>query len=97
MTVSAKTIVELAIQHLNETSADGTELAMSDETQLLSSDSSIDSLSLVRLLLEIERLAEEDYNSAITVVDEAAFEAEVSPLRTVGSLKQHVERLLASA
>jgi len=97
MAVSAKTIVELAIVHLNETSTDGTELATSDDTQLLSTDSSIDSLSLVRLLLEIERLAEEDYDSPITVVDEAAFEAEVSPFRTVGSLKEHVKRLLASA
>ena len=66
MTVSAKTIVENAIQHVNETSTDGSELAMSDDTQLLSSDSSIDSLSLVRLLLEIERLAEEDYDTPIT-------------------------------
>jgi len=97
MTVSAQTIIELAIQHLNETGTDGPELGMSDGTQLLSRDSSIDSLSLVRLLLEIERLAEEDYDTPITVVDEAAFEAELSPFRTVGSLKEHVERLLASS
>lgn len=94
MPVSSQELVELAIDHINETDTQGVILDKSPDTILMSSDSSIDSLSLVRLLLEIERLAEEDYNISITVVDESVFEAEVSPFSTVGSLTEHVKRLL---
>jgi acyl carrier protein len=94
MSFSAKTLIELAIDHINETSKENVVLSKHPDSKLISSDSAIDSLSLVRLLLEIERLAEEEYDTPITVVDESAFEAEVSPFRTVGSLTEHVNRLI---
>jgi len=94
MTISSKELIEIAIDHINETNADGVVLSKEPNTFLISSESAIDSLTLVRLLLEIERLAEEDYDTPITVVDESAFESEVSPFRTVGSLTKHLDQLL---
>lgn len=93
MSFNPKAVVDMAIDHINDTSTDGVFLSKDPEAKLLSSESAIDSLSLVRLLLEIERLAEEEFNMPITVVDESAFSAEISPFRTVGSLTSHVARL----
>ena len=61
---------------------------------LLGSGSSIDSLALVRLLVEVERFLEEKTGKSITIVDESTFEALDSPFATVGSLTTHLHKLL---
>lgn len=61
---------------------------------LLGSGSSIDSLALVRLLVEVERLLEESTGKSIAIVDESTFEALDSPFATVGSLTEHLHKLL---
>lgn len=91
----AQKIVEEAIDEINATQLDGIYIEKMHETLLLSSSSEVDSLTLVRLLLEIERLAEESYGKSIVVVDESAFESEQSPFVTVGALIAHINRLLA--
>ena len=61
---------------------------------LLGSGSSIDALTLVRLLVEIERQLEEKTGKSIAIVDESTFEAMDSPFATIGSLIAHLQRLL---
>ena len=95
MSTLGQKIVETAIDEVNADQADGVRIGKDASTPLLSANSAVDSLTLVRLLLEIERLVEESSGKSITVVDESAFETEQSPFGTVGSLIEHVNRLLA--
>ena len=90
----AQIIVGEAITEVNlDQDLDG-KIINSPEILLLNSESSIDSLTLVRLLIAVERLIEEKTGKSVVVVDESTFEAEESPFSTVGTLIAHVERLL---
>lgn len=95
MATIGKKIVEEAIDEVNATEAGSVQIDKDFVTPLLSANSVVDSLTLVRLLLEIERLVEESSGKTIVVVDESAFESEQSPFSTVGSLVAHVDRLLS--
>ncbi len=90
----AQSIVDEAIIEVNLDQDLDSKIVNSPETLLLSAQSNIDSLALVRLLIAVERLIEEKTGKSVVVVDESTFEAEQSPFSTVGSLTAHVERLL---
>lgn len=96
MKTLAKQIVDDAIDEINaDQDAASSQIDKSSDTPLLSSSSNVDSLTLVRLLITVERLVEEKSGKSVVVVDESAFEAEQSPFSTVGTLVRHVETLLA--
>jgi hypothetical protein len=95
MHILAKEIVFAAIQEINENADDGSIIENVPSTALLASGSNVDSLTLVTLLVAIERLAEEKAGKVLVLVDESAFEAENSPFATVESVIRHLERLLA--
>lgn len=90
----AKQIIDEAIDEVNLNQDASSQIDKSLDTPLLSDGSNVDSLALVRLLLEVERLVEEKTGKSVVVVDEAAFEAEQSPFATVGTLLRHIETLL---
>lgn len=90
----AQTIVNEAIIEVNLDQDPDMQIINSQEILLLNSQSNIDSLALVRLLIAVERLIEEKTGKSVVVVDESTFEAEESPFATVGTLTAHVERLL---
>lgn len=90
----AKQIIDEAIDEVNIGQDASGQIDKSADTPLLSSSSNVDSLALVRLLLEVERLVEEKTGKSVVVVDDAAFEAEQSPFATVGTLLLHIETLL---
>lgn len=94
MKTLAKTIVTNAIDEINLDQEVESKLNNAPEFLLLNSESSIDSLTLVRLLITVERLIEEKTSKSIVVVDESTFDAEESPFATVGTLIDHVEKLL---
>jgi hypothetical protein len=94
MPTLAQEIVDSAIDEVNEDATDDA-IAKHPTTALLGPDSSVDSLSLVRLLVTVERLIEEKTNKSIVIVDESAFEAEQSPFATIGSLTRHIDGLIA--
>ena len=96
-TEMSTTIVERAIGEFNAGKTEGPELSTDPSTPLLSADSAIDSLALVSIFIGIEQIADDDFDTPITVVDESAFKSEAHPFRTVGSLVAHVDRLLQRA
>jgi acyl carrier protein len=65
------------------------------ETQLLGGDDGIDSLSLVRIVAELEREAEARFGRRILLADERAMSRRQSPFRTVGTLQEHLAARLA--
>lgn len=95
MTTLSQEIVFSAINEVNEDSDGAAIIVKSPSTTLLGSDSLVDSLSLVRLLVTIERLVEEQTGKNIVIVDESAFEEERSPFATVQSLIFHLESLIS--
>ena len=87
-------IIEAAIDEVNEDAENCVAITKNPYTSLLGADSSVDSLSLVRLLVTVERLIEEKTGKSVVLVDESAFEAERSPFATVESLSRHIDSLL---
>lgn len=90
----AQVIADEAIEEVNLDLDSDSQIVNSPETLLLNSNSNIDSLALVRLLITVERLIEEKTGKSVVVVDESTFEAEESPFATVGTLAAHIEKLI---
>lgn len=90
----AGNILNDAINEVNLDQDPDEQVPTSPGTLLLSPQSNIDSLTLVRLLITVERLIEERTGKTIVVVDESTFESEESPFATVGTLAIHIEKLL---
>lgn len=95
MSTPSQEIIYAAIDEVNEESEDGVVIAKNPLTALLGSDSSVDSLTLVRLLVTVERLIDEKAGKSIVIVDESSFEADHSPFATVQSLTLHVDSLIS--
>ena len=90
----AKVIADEAIIEVNLDQDSEGQIINDPTTLLLNSESNVDSLTLVRLLIAVERIIEEKTGKSVVVVDESSFEAAESPFATVGSLVAHIENLL---
>ena len=77
---------ELGYESLREPSAD---------TVLFGGAEGIDSLSLVQIVAEVERLAEDKFAKRVVLADERAMSRRNSPFRTVGTLAELLEERLA--
>lgn len=87
-------IVLAAIEDTNDGVQEDLKICSSPDTALMGGDGSADSLTIIRLLIAIERFAEEMMGKEITIIDDSAFDAEESPLATVQTLTRHVEKLI---
>jgi hypothetical protein len=90
----ANTILKESVDEINQ--LEGEEcIIFSPETKLLGSESLIDSLVLVRLLVTVEAMIEEQSGRVIAIVDESTFEMDgESPFSTIGSLADHIANFL---
>ena len=82
-------IVEAVIQTYckeNDISVD-----VNQETHLIGSDRIMDSMGLVSVVVDIET-AFLDENVEVTLTSEAAMSSRISPLRSIGSLCNFIER-----
>ena len=84
-----------AIEEINETLDEGEQLAKSPDTVLFGDGALLDSVGLVNFIVTAERVAQEVTGKAITLASEKAFSRHQSPFRTVGSLAEYIEELLA--
>ena len=64
------------------------------ETHLLGSSAVLDSLGLVRLILEVEQRLVDTLDIEVTLADERAMSQQRSPFRTVGTLADYIEMLV---
>ena len=67
------------------------------DTRLLGSQSVLDSLHLVSLLITIEREVEDTIGVTLTLADERALSMKESPFRTIQSLASYIEVLIIEA
>ena len=67
------------------------------ETRLLGSESVLDSMHLVSLIIAIEREVEDTFGVALTLADERALSMKESPFRSIQSLAEYIGILIIDA
>jgi len=65
-----------------------------ESTKLYGVDGTLDSLSLVTLIVDIEQKIAEEYGLSITIADDRAMSQKNSPFTTVKSLNDYVSMLI---
>src|SRR6187402_2704242 len=70
------------------------QLIKAPETRLLGSQSVLDSMQLVSLIVTIEREVEDAFGDALTLADERALSMEASPFRSIRSLADYIGVLI---
>src|SRR4030095_250032 len=73
------------------------QLVKAPETRLLGSQSVLDSMQLVSLIVTIEREVEDAFGDALTLADERALSMEASPFRSIQSLANYMAILIIDA
>lgn len=63
-------------------------------THLYGSQGNLDSITLVRLIIDIEEKVSEEFSNEIVIADERAMSQNRSPFRTVESLADYITMLL---
>ena len=73
------------------------QLIKAPETRLLGSQSVLDSMHLVSLIVTIEREVEDAFGVALTLADERALSMKASPFRSIQSLADYISILIIAA
>ena len=73
------------------------QLIKARETRLLGSQSVLDSMHLVSLIVAIEREVEDIFGVTLTLVDERALSMKESPFRSIQSLADYIGILIIDA
>jgi acyl carrier protein len=73
------------------------QLIKTPETRLLGSESVLDSMRLVTLIVTIEREVEDAFGVALTLADERALSMKESPFRSIQSLADYIGILIIDA
>ena len=73
------------------------QLIKAPETRLLGSQSVLDSMHLVSLIVTIEREVEDTFGVALTLADERALSMKESPFRSIQSLADYIGILIIDA
>jgi D-alanine--poly(phosphoribitol) ligase subunit 2 len=73
------------------------QLIKAEETRLLGSESVLDSIQLVTLIVTIEREIEDAFGVALTLADERALSMKASPFRSIQSLADYIGILVIDA
>lgn len=89
-------LVESNLQELNEELEYESLARIDHDTAVFGTEGGIDSLSLVRLIVELESQVNERFGKTIALADEAAMSSRRSPFRTVGSLVDFIVTRLNS-
>jgi len=87
--------VYAAIDEANEDREDLPPLEKALDTELFGPKTGLDSLALINLLVATEEGIERELGAAVVISDDRAFSRSPSPLRTVRTLVEYIEELLA--
>jgi acyl carrier protein len=86
-----------AVDWINAELPPDRQLSKTPDTRLLGSQSVLDSLHLVSLLIAIEREIEDTISVTLTLADERALSMKESPFRTIQSLASYIGVLISEA
>lgn len=91
------TVVEIvfrALRALNEELDADKQVPLSVDTKLFGPDATLDSLSLVSVIVDVETAVADDLGKAVSLTDDEAMSQEVSPFSTVATLADYIVRQL---
>jgi|SRR4030095_9166407 acyl carrier protein len=83
-----------AVDWINGELPSDRQLIKAPETRLLGSQSVLDSMGLVSLIVTIEREVEDGFGVALTLADERALSMEASPFRSIQSLADYIASII---
>jgi len=93
--ISKEKVNEIIFKCVDETNIeDGTNISKDLNIILMGTDSEIDSLGLVSLIVVIEEAINIEFDVSITLADEKAMSQRVSPFKTLDTLSNYVTSLL---
>jgi D-alanine--poly(phosphoribitol) ligase subunit 2 len=83
-----------AVDEVNEGLPADKKVPRNENAVLFGSKAEVDSLTLINLVIVVERKIEQDFGKSITLADERALMEEKSPFRTLGTMADYVAKLL---
>lgn len=93
--IDKKEIVEIIFQCIEDINDENAiDIAKDVNTKLFGSDSELDSILLVNLIVAVEESIEELSGKYIPIADERAFSLENSPFKSIDSLADYIKILL---
>ena len=87
-------IVINQVEQLNETFSEVQKITVNENTVLFGNGSSIDSLSLVSVIVDLEMLFSDEYGFDISLTDDRAMTREISPFDSVTSLVDYIFEII---
>ena len=96
--MNKKKIKEIVISKVNEvveTFDLDSRFLVEENTILFGSGSSIDSLSLVSVIVDLEMLFSDEYGFDISLTDDRAMTREISPFDSVSSLSDYIFEIIS--
>jgi D-alanine--poly(phosphoribitol) ligase subunit 2 len=96
---NVRDLVERAVVELNKDlrAPARVPIEQGEDAALFGDRGVLDSLQLVRLVLELEDAVDSRFGITVTLADERAVSQTVSPFRTIGTLTDYIQGLLNEA
>lgn len=89
-------IIEIIFKSIDEINLQNdTNISKDENTKLFGSESELDSLSLVNLIIDLETILSNDYELDISLTDDRAMMREVSPFDSIKSLAEYIDELVS--
>ncbi len=92
---NALALVYQAVDQVNAQSVDGTKIVKDPDTPLLDGQGGVDSLGLVNLVVALEQIVFDQTEKTITIADEHVYSSPETPSRTLGTLAEYLEKMMA--
>ena len=87
-------IVINQVEQLNDTFPEAQKITVTGNTVLFGNGSSIDSLSLVSVIVDLEMLFSDEHGFDISLTDDRAMTREISPFDSVASLVDFIFEII---
>lgn len=87
-------IVFDSLHALNEELSTDSRISVGPDTQLFGTDSGLDSLSLVSLIVDVEAGVNDAFAQAVSLTDDRAMSQTVSPYTSVESLVDYIAMII---
>ena len=87
-------VIFKALNNLNEELEPERKVPVSADTQLFGVDASLDSLSLVSVIVDVETEISSQFGRSISLTDDRALSSEVSPFTNVATLTEYILKAL---
>lgn len=90
-------IIYAALRSLNEELAQDKRVAIATDTKLFGPDATLDSLSLVSVIVDVEAGVTDRFGKTVSLMDDEAMSQVVSPFSTVLTLTDYIVSQLPAA